>query len=93
MGSIFTPSCAVRPINNANGSVSKVDNENKDRTVAYQPIKPDKGKRCAARVFANVGKDDDFNPECYALQLRLVKGAEKGDLSPNDKGAQKWGPS
>jgi ankyrin repeat protein len=81
MGSVFTSSCTVKPINNANGSISQVDNENTERTVTFQPIKPDKGKRCAARVFANVGKDDDFDPECYALQLRLVKGAEKGDLA------------
>jgi hypothetical protein len=45
-----------------------------------QPTEANKGKRCAGRVYSNVGQDEDYNPFCYEVERRLVKAAHEGNL-------------
>jgi ankyrin repeat protein len=39
-----------------------------------------KGERCGPRYYTDVSGDDDYNPVCYELQLKLVKASLEGDL-------------
>jgi hypothetical protein len=68
----FTPSCS-------NGSTKGFDSEiPSQKKVMLNPIPlrrtdQNKGERCGPRYYTDVSGDDDYNPVCYELQLKLVK--------------------
>jgi len=38
------------------------------------------GDKCERRVYTQVRGDEDYNPFCYGVQLKLVAAAKEGDL-------------
>ena len=74
----LSPSCVMK---STTPQVSQgPDSKPQETPVPLQPNEGNKGKRCAARVYSNVGKDEDNNPFCYEVQRRLVKAAHEGEL-------------
>lgn len=80
MGSL-TPSCS-------NGSTKGSDyatSPQSQKEIMRNPIPlrrtaQNKGERCGPRYYTDVSGDDDYNPVCYELQLKLVKASLEGDL-------------
>ena len=77
----FTPSCG-------NGSTKGSDygmSPQSLKEIMRNPIPlrrtdQNKGERCGPRYYTDVPGDDDYNPVCYGLQLKLVKASLEGDL-------------
>jgi|GEM_PF-2692638 len=58
----------------------RADSKPRETPVPLQTNEGNKGKRCAGRVYSDVGKDEDYNPFCYQVERRLVKAAHEGNL-------------
>lgn len=73
----FSVACVV---NSSTSEVSQTDSKPRETPVPLQPTEANKGKRCAPRVYSDVGQDEDYNPFCYEVQRRLVKATHEGNL-------------
>lgn len=71
-------SCGVK--STGSQPAQQIESKPRETPVPLQPTKANQGKRCAPRVYADVGQDEDYNPFCHELQRRLVKAAHEGNL-------------
>lgn len=74
----FSVGCAVNP---KTSEASQKLGKPKETPVPLVSSEANGGKRCAPRVYSDVGQDDDYNPFCYELQRRLVKATHEGNLA------------
>src|SRR5882672_5847405 len=74
----FTFSCTVN--SSSSKRAQQGDNKPRETPIPLQPTEANKGKRCAPRVYTDVGGDEDYNLFCYKLQRRLVNAVHEGNL-------------
>ena len=74
----FSASCIVK--STTSQVAQRPDSKPRETPVPLQPNEGNKGKRCATKVYSNVGKDEDYNPFCYEVERQLVKAAHEGNL-------------
>jgi Ankyrin repeats (3 copies) len=80
MAAGLTASCTNMPAKQSENNIPRQMNGPRDPPVALHATKQNKGERCAPRVYTQLEGEDDYNPYCYEMQLKLVKASEEGNL-------------
>ena len=52
----------------------------KGTPIPLRTTEQNKGKRCGPRYYTDVSGDEEYNPVCYELQLKLAKASLEGNL-------------
>ncbi len=74
----FGASCVLK--SRASRLSQQIESKPRETPVPLQASAANKGKRCAPRVYSDVGNDEDYNPFCYQVQRQLVKATHEGNL-------------
>jgi hypothetical protein len=81
MGSVLVASCTNSTIKQPEAKTSKqVVTQPGETPVPLKTTKENGGVRCELRIYTEVKGDEDYNPICYKLQLKLVDAAGEGNL-------------
>lgn len=81
MGSVPVASCTNGQIKQPEAKTSQqAVTQPKETPIPLQPTKENGGIRCEPRIYTQVKGDEDYNPFCYRVQLKLVDAAEEGNL-------------